>query len=68
MITIDLASPEGNVFRLLGLAKRLAEQLDLDSDSIIKDMKSGDYEHLLSVFKQHFGTFVFFENEPGENK
>ena len=57
-ITIDLTGPEGNAFVLLGYAKRYAKQLELDGDDIIKDMTSGDYEHLLDVFDSYFGNFV----------
>ena len=60
-ITIDLTGPEGNAFVLLGYAKRYAKQLELDGDDIIKDMTSGDYEHLLEVFDKHFGEFVILE-------
>lgn len=57
-IEIDLTGPEGNAFVLLGYANRFAKQLGLDSEAIKKDMMSSDYEHLVKVFDQHFGTFV----------
>jgi len=57
-ITIDLTGPDGNAFVLIGKAKNLAKQLELDGDDIIKDMTSGDYEHLLDVFDSYFGNFV----------
>ena len=57
-IEIDLTGPDGNAFVLLGKAKNLAKQLELDGDDIIKDMTSGDYEHLLDVFDSYFGNFV----------
>jgi len=57
-IEIDLTGPEGNAFYLLAKAKRLAQQLSLDSHRILNDMKSGDYEHLLEVFEKHFGEYV----------
>ena len=57
-ITIDLTGPEGNAFVLLGYAKRYAKQLELDGNDIIKDMTSGDYEHLVDVFDSYFGNFV----------
>ena len=52
---IDLSGPEGNAFHLIGLAKRLAKELDLDAESIAEDMMSGDYDHLLEIFEKHFG-------------
>ena len=60
-IIIDLTGPEGNAFYLLGTAKKLAKQLGLDSNKIIKEMKSGDYEHLIEVFDSYFGEFVILE-------
>ena len=57
-IEIDLTGPQGNAFYLLGTAKKLANQLDLDSDKILNEMTSGDYENLLQVFDKNFGMFV----------
>ena len=58
---IDLTGPQGNAHYLMGRAIVLSKQLDLNSDSILKDMKSGDYEHLIQVFDKHFGSFVVLE-------
>ena len=57
-IEIDLTGPDGNAFALMGYAKNLARQLEIDSKPIIEDMMSGDYEHLLEVFEEHFGSVV----------
>lgn len=57
-ITIDLTGPDGNAFALMGYAKNFSKQLDIDSTSIIKDMMSGDYENLLEIFEDNFGSFV----------
>ena len=57
-ITIDLTGPQGNAFYLLGTAKNLAKQLDLNGLEIMEEMKSGDYENLLEVFDKHFGCVV----------
>lgn len=64
-IEIDLTGPEGNVFYLIGFAKRLAKTLNkrrgapyFDPDEIAKDMRSGDYEHALSVIEKNFGHMV----------
>jgi hypothetical protein len=57
-IEIDLTGPQGNAFYLLGTAKKLANQLGLDGDEILNEMKSGDYENLLQVFDKNFGMFV----------
>ncbi len=57
-IVIDLTGPDGNVFVLMGTAKRFARQLDLDGDKIINEMKSSDYENAVQVFDKYFGSFV----------
>ena len=58
---IDLTGPQGNAFYLMKRAIELSKQLGLNSDSIIQDMKSDDYEHLIQVFDRHFGSFVILE-------
>ena len=55
---INLSGPQGNAYFLLGTAKNFGKQLGLDVDSIIKDMESSDYEHLIKVFDKHFGMIV----------
>ena len=60
-IVIDITGPAGNAFSLMAQAKRFAIQLDLNENAIIKDMMSGDYEHLFKVFDNHFGHFVTLE-------
>lgn len=59
--TIDLRGPEGNAFAIIGAAKNLAEKLGYTPDevkSLISDMKSSDYDHLIQVFDDHFGDYV----------
>jgi hypothetical protein len=58
---IDLTGPEGNAFFLMGQAGRYARQLGLDGDSIIAEMKSGNYENLVQVFDRYFGDYVILE-------
>ena len=57
-VEIDLTGPDGNAYALMGYAKKFAKQLDLDSEEIISNMMSGDYENLLTVFEENFGSFV----------
>lgn len=57
-IEIDLTGPEGNAFYLLGTANNLAKKLGLNSEAILNEMKSGDYENLINVFDKYFGSFV----------
>ena len=56
--SIDLTGPDGNAFILMGYAKRFARQLGVDSEEIISNMMSGDYENLIEVFEENFGDFV----------
>lgn len=55
---IDLLGPKGNAYYLLSTAKDFAKQLELDAKAIEEEMKSGDYENLITVFDKHFGEYV----------
>jgi hypothetical protein len=60
-IEIDLAGPEGNAFRLMGLADNLGKQLNIPLEvrkDIRKTMMLGDYEDLIKTFDIWFGEFV----------
>lgn len=57
-IIIDLKSPQGNAFYLLGMADCLSKKLRLNGKAIKKEMMSSDYENLLQVFDKNFGAFV----------
>ena len=65
MIEIDLTGPNGNVFYLLGAAKKLTRTLNDRRENeymvwtdIQSDMMSGDYDHAIEVFEEHFGHIV----------
>jgi len=60
-LVIDLTGPEGNAFVLLGYAKKLASQLDLNYDIIRTEMTSSNYENLIQVFDKYFGEYVILE-------
>ena len=63
-IIIDLTGPDGNAFALIVYAKRFAEQLGYskeDQDQLLELMTSGDYENLIEIFDDHFGSFVILE-------
>lgn len=55
---IDLTGPDGNAYFLLGTVRNLSNQLGLDGKAINKEMTSGDYENLITVFDKHFGEYV----------
>lgn len=57
-MVIDLTGPQGNAFFLLGTARKLANRCDIDADTVIEEMKSGDYDNLVDVFDKYFGDFV----------
>ena len=60
-LVIDLTGPDGNAFALMAYAERFARQLGLNSEKIIEEMMSSDYENLLQVFDSNFGSFVILE-------
>ena len=57
-IEIDLTGPQGNAYFLMGMVKKLSNQLDMDGNKILKEMMSGDYENLVKVFDNNFGSVV----------
>lgn len=66
-IEIDLSGPSGNVFVLIALAKELGGKIGLDSETIIQQMKMGDYKHAVKTFDAYFGDFVtLFVSEDSE--
>ena len=60
-IESDLTGPDGNAYVITGYAKRFGKQIGM-SDSYIKDMlekmMSSDYENLVKVFDDEFGSVV----------
>ena len=63
-IIIDLTGPQGNAFNWIALANNFGKQLGM-SNSYIKEiqanMMSGDYENLIKVFDNEFGSVVILE-------
>ena len=60
-IELDLTSPEGNAFVLMGYAVNLGRQLgysEFKIKCVIDEMKLTDYEGLLYTFDREFGDFV----------
>lgn len=57
-VEIDLTGPDGNAYVLLSFADKYAKRLGKDSEKILSEMKSGDYENLLKVFDREFGDCV----------
>jgi len=57
-IEIDLTGPDGNVFNLIGVGRKLCKQLGLSSDEFTSRMTSGNYDNAVNVFEEYFGEFV----------
>jgi len=56
---IDLTSPDGNAFFLMGTARRWMNQIDPSStEKLLDRMKSGDYANLVAIFEISFGMLV----------
>ena len=63
---INLDCVQGNANSLLATAMNLANQIGLDSDKIIVEMKSGDYINLVKTFDKYFGKYVILETTNEE--
>lgn len=60
---IDLTGPQGNAFYLLGLVQNIYNQSGASDlgQKIVKEMQSGDYEHLIKTFDLHLGDHFILE-------
>ena len=61
---IDLTGPQGNAFYLLGTAMSLCKQIGISverKDEILDEMRSDDYEHLITTFDKYFGKLIDLE-------
>ena len=63
---INLDGPQGNANVLMGIAMNLANQVGLDGDKIIMEMRSGDYINLVKIFDKYFGKYVILETTNEE--
>ena len=63
---INLDGPQGNANVLMATAINLANQVGLDGDKIIVEMKSGDYTNLGKTFDKYFGDYVILETTNEE--
>ena len=60
-IEIDLTGPQGNAFFLIGTARRMGKEVGMSAeyiDDMVDRMRSGDYENLIKVFDDEFGSVV----------
>ena len=63
---INLDGPQGNANVLMATAINLANQVGLDGDKIIMEMRSGDYINLVKIFEKYFGKYVILETTNEE--
>ena len=56
-ITLDLAGPEGNVFYIMGLCKKLFCQLDIADEwpRYYNECRKGYYKDVLAISRRWFG-------------
>jgi len=54
-IVVDISGEQGSEQNLIALATSFSKP---DHEDIVRDMNSGDYEHLVNVFDDHFGHFI----------
>ena len=58
-IEIDLNSPEGNAFALLGLVDKICKDNKIEGrEDILEEMKSSDYENLIQTIDKYFGDSI----------
>ena len=63
---INLDGPQGNANVLMATAINLANQVGLDGDKIIMEMRSGAYINLVKIFDKYFGKYVILETTNEE--
>lgn len=67
-IIIDLNSPEGNVFYIMGLCQKLFRQLGLGDEEYnryFKECQNGYYKDVLEISRRWFG--LIYINEGNNN-
>lgn len=51
---LSLVGGDGNVFGILGAARRVALKNNMDWEAIKKEATSGDYDHVLRTMMKYF--------------
>ncbi|MFI3241195.1 MAG: hypothetical protein R3Y43_01350 [Alphaproteobacteria bacterium] len=57
-IVVDLSSPQGNAFYIIGLCQEIGRKLNIpqqEIDKFIKECKNKDYSNLLQATQKMFG-------------
>ena len=69
-IIIDLDSPEGNVFHIMGICARLFDQLGLSHDEYKKyfnECRNGYYKDILEISRRWF-VFIYLNEHANHKK
>ena len=61
-VRLNIGGPKGNAFYILGLVKDLTGGDNVFRNKILKEMKSGDYNHLLKTFTEAFPTVELYSH------
>lgn len=51
---LRIIGKNGNAFNILGLARRVALECNMDWETIQKEAMSSDYDHLLATMMKYF--------------
>jgi len=51
---LKLSGEDGNAFFILGRARKIANENNLDWNEIKTEATNGDYDHLLQTMMKHF--------------
>ena len=62
---INLDGPDGNAISLMARVSRLCIDVGLGrkADTILNEMRSGDYTNLVKTFDKYFGEYVVLETD-----
>tara|TARA_Y100001951_G_scaffold2320_1_gene1635 strand:- start:225 stop:461 length:237 start_codon:yes stop_codon:yes gene_type:complete len=62
---INLDGPDGNAISLMARVSRLCRDVGLgrEADTILNEMRSGDYTNLVKTFDKYFGEYVVLETD-----
>ena len=61
---IDIMGPDGNAFALMASVKNILRQLGAGNsyiESVLDDMQSSDYDHLLQIVVDEIGDYIEIE-------
>ena len=61
---INLDGPDGNAISLMARVSRLCRDVGYgEPDTILNEMRSGDYTNLVKTFNKYFGEYVVLETD-----